>query len=242
MPSIKSEWDAVVVGAGPAGLAAATLLANRGVDVLLLDEQPEPGGQIYRGVERNASAGSAVRAVFGDDYFHGAELVRAFRASSAVYVPGANVWRVTQDRKIYASDGAASMAFQARCIILATGAIERPVAIPGWTLPGVMTAGALQILLKTSGLVPTAPTVIAGTGPLFYLLAQQSLAAGANIVALLDTQPRGTIFSASRYLPAALMGKGPSYLLKGLRLKARIKASNCVVYRDVSDVVVEGNG
>ncbi len=164
MASIKSEWDAVVVGAGPAGLAAATLLANRGVDVLLLDEQPEPGGQIYRGVERNASAGSAVRAVFGDDYFHGAELVRAFRASSAVYAPGANVWRVTQDRKIYASDGAASMAFQARCIILATGAIERPVAIPGWTLPGVMTAGALQILLKTSGLVPTAPTVIAGTG------------------------------------------------------------------------------
>ncbi|MGE9115736.1 FAD/NAD(P)-binding oxidoreductase, partial [Escherichia coli] len=74
--------------------------------------------------------------------------------------------------------------------ILATGAQERPFPIPGWTLPGVMTAGAAQILLKTSGVVPDGEIVLAGCGPLLWLLAAQYLRANAKIACVLDTTPR----------------------------------------------------
>ncbi|MFN3674160.1 MAG: (2Fe-2S)-binding protein, partial [Bosea sp. (in: a-proteobacteria)] len=97
---------------------------------------------------------------------------------------------------------------------------ERPFPIPGWTLPGVMTAGAAQIALKASGLVPTGKTVIAGCGPLLYLLAGQLAAAGANIVAVLDTTPRRNWRAAAPALADFL--RSP-YLGKGLKLMAQAR-------------------
>ena len=84
-----------------------------------------------------------------------------------------------------------SRLLSARRVILATGALERPFPIPGWTLPGVMTAGAGQVLLKSAGLIPQGPTVLAGCGPLLWLLAAQYLRSGAKLDALLDTTPAG---------------------------------------------------
>ncbi len=142
-----------MIGAGPAGLAAATLLAEQHVRVLLLDEQPAPGGQIYRGIECAAEHGSLLTAL-GDDYRFGATLVARFRESGAAYRPGSLVWQVTPQREVWFSEDGHSHLVQADAVILTTGAMERPVPVPGWTLPGVMTAGALQILLKSSGMVP----------------------------------------------------------------------------------------
>ena len=89
----------------------------------------------------------------------------------------------------------------ARAVFLATGAIERPFPIPGWTLPGVMSAGAAQTALKASGLVPDGPVVLAGCGPLLYLLAWQYRNAGVRVEALLDTAPRANWRAALPHAP-----------------------------------------
>ncbi|HET8996159.1 MAG TPA: FAD-dependent oxidoreductase, partial [Acetobacteraceae bacterium] len=183
---IKPQYQLAVIGAGPAGLAAAATAARHGLDTVLLDEQPAPGGQIYRAITETRLRDPAL---LGADYWHGFELVAAFRASGAQHLAGATVWSVSRDREIGVSIAGRAQLFRAERVILATGALERPFPIPGWTLPGVMTVGAAQILLKTSGMVAQGRVVLAGTGPLLWLLAAQYLRAGASIAALLDTTP-----------------------------------------------------
>ena len=164
----------MVVGAGPAGLAAATTTAELGLDVLLADEHPVPGGQIWRRAEDPAVDADAV---LGPEYVAGGLKVARFRASGAGYLPGATVWGVEPGRVLLSTRGEARD-LEAGHVILATGAIERPFPVPGWTLPGVMGAGGAQALLKSAGLVPAEPPVLAGTGPLLLLLAWQYLQAG----------------------------------------------------------------
>ena len=219
--SLSERYDIVVVGAGPAGLAAATTSSELGASTLVLDENAGPGGQIYRAV---TSTPVSAREILGEDYWRGAKLATAFRASSSSYARGATVWSVgpaldESDRsealEIGVSLGGSARLIQAREVILATGALERPFPIPGWTLPGVMTAGAAQIALKSSGLVPDGRVVVAGCGPLLYLLTEQLRAAGANIVALLETTPRANWAQALRQFPDFV--RSP-YLTKGLKL------------------------
>src|SRR4051794_33050141 len=136
--------DFAIVGAGPAGLAAATLAAELGLDTLLLDEQEGPGGQIYRAIERT-EAGTWGPSPLGADYLAGQSLATALHASGARYRPATTVWHIDPDGTLSLTSKDASDAVIARRILLATGAIERPVPMPGWTLPGVMTVGAAQI-------------------------------------------------------------------------------------------------
>jgi len=226
-----TQCDLLVIGAGPAGLAAATTAAGLGVDTLLLDEQPAPGGQIYRAITTTPVTD---RRILGEDYWHGASLVEPFRASGARYEPGATVWAVSRMTAespdagfevAYSVDGQARM-LRARHLLLATGAQERPFPIPGWTLPGVITAGAAQILLKSAGLVPSDRTVLAGCGPLLYLVAWQYLNAGAKIDALLETTPPGRMAQA---LPHAFDFLRSPYLGKGLKLMRAVKAAVPIV-------------
>ncbi|MBM3620363.1 MAG: FAD-dependent oxidoreductase [Alphaproteobacteria bacterium] len=184
--------DLAIIGAGPAGMAAAITAATLGVDTVVLDEQASPGGQIYRAITE-----TPVRhgTVFGDDYWRGLDLARAFIGSGATYLPGTTVFsvapRVEDDRReIGISSGGQARLLRARHVIVATGAQERPMPVPGWTLPGVLTAGAAQILLKSAGLAPSGRTVLAGSGPLLWLLAAQLLRAGGTLSAILDTTPR----------------------------------------------------
>jgi thioredoxin reductase/bacterioferritin-associated ferredoxin len=217
------ECDLLVIGAGPAGLAAATRAAALGLDTVLIDEQPAAGGQIYRAI---GSTPVQDRAILGADYWHGLDLLAPFRASGARHVAGTMVWAVSPTAQGFAvaySNAAerTSGLLHCRHIIVATGAQERPVPIPGWTLPGVLTAGAAQILLKTAGVVPTGTTVLAGAGPLLYLLAWQYLNAGVKIHALLETGMPGQWRHA---LPFALGFLRSPYLGKGLKLLRAVKA------------------
>lgn len=229
--------DAIVIGAGPAGLGAATLLAEHGADVVLLDEQCSPGGQIYRGIERTTKL---LTRILGQEYQHGSELATRLRASSASYRPGVSVWQVTPEREVWLTGGGSSERLNARAIIVATGALERPVPLPGWTLPGVMTAGAVQILLKTGGIVPSG-LVLAGSGPLLYLLAAQCVAAGAPPGALIDTTSRKNERAALRFLAALMRAEARRILRKGLALKAVIRRAGIPTWRHASDLRIEGD-
>jgi len=226
--------DLVVIGAGPAGMAAATEAAKAGLSVTLLDEAPAPGGQIYRGIE---TAGPRRLQILGPDYAEGRSLADSFRASGATYLPGALVWNIGTDRVIDYSHQGVSHQLRAGAIVAATGALERPMPIPGWTLPGVTTVGALQILLKGSGVVAE-DAVLVGSGPLLWLLAAQMVDAGCPPRAVVENLPRGRTRAALPHLLRALRAR--SYLAKGLALMRKVKAAGVPIHRHATGLAVEG--
>lgn len=229
--------DVVVIGAGPAGMAGARTLADLGLSVVLLDEQAAVGGQIYRGI---ASASAARRSLLGPDYAAGAHLADAMKSTTVRHETGASVWQITRERQVhYLKDGRVR-SFAARAVLLATGAMERPFPIPGWTLPGVMTAGAAQILLKTAGIGPQGPVVLVGCGPLLYLLGWQYLRAGIPIAALVDTSRREDYWSARRHLLAAL--RAWPYLRQGVSLLRALRKGEVPHYTGAEQLQVEGEG
>jgi len=160
-PSCERCVDLAIIGSGPAGLAAAIEAQHHGLSTAVLDEGPQPGGRIYHAVDRVVENRPADATLLGEDYIHGATLTAAFRKSGAEYIQGASVFRLDQDTPScctvwFTRDGAART-LNAGNVILATGAMERPVPVPGWTLPGVMTAGAAQLLLKGDNMIPSGP-------------------------------------------------------------------------------------
>lgn len=217
LENIRGDWDAIVVGAGPAGMAAATVTARAGLSTLVLDENAAPGGQVWRAIETTPVLS---RPVLGNDYWAGRKIVEAFRASGAIYLSGATVWSLSREREIGVSVGGVSRILRARRVILATGAMERPFPIPGWTLPGVMSIGGAQTVLKASGLLPIGRIVLAGCGPLLWLYAWQLLQAGGDIQAILDTSDTSQRREAVRHAVGFL---GSPYLDKGLKLVARVR-------------------
>lgn len=214
---IREAYDVAIVGAGPAGLAAGASCARAGLATVLFDEQASAGGQIYRAVTETPVKNPSV---LGEKYWQGGGLIEAFRSSGAQYVPDASVWSLTREREIGVSLHGAARLTRARHVILATGAQERPFPIAGWTLPGVMSVGAAQILLKTAGVVASGQTVLAGCGPLLWLLAWQYLNAGVKINALLDTTPAANRARAAAHALPFLFSR---YFREGLALMATVR-------------------
>jgi NADPH-dependent 2,4-dienoyl-CoA reductase/sulfur reductase-like enzyme len=231
---LASSYDLAVIGGGPAGMAAAALAASAGVQTVLFDENPGLGGQIYRGITANPVKN---RAILGEDYWAGASLAAEAKASGALVVNGATVWSLDLDRKIGVSIAGKARMIDAQRVIIATGSLERPFPVPGWTLPGVMTAGAAQTALKAQGLVPDGRTVMAGCGPLLWLLAAQMLRAGVKIEAILDTSTRKYWPQALLHLPEFMLSP---YWSKGLALLREVKAKVKVIGIDA--VRAEGKG
>jgi NADPH-dependent 2,4-dienoyl-CoA reductase/sulfur reductase-like enzyme len=242
---MSTEIDVVIIGAGPAGMGAAAAAAGAGAAVVVLDEQPEPGGQIYRNIESVQRDRPADLSFLGAAYANGSKVASTFRAVRTDYRPGATVWQVGamgkgKRRDVVFSQNGAAERLSASHVVIATGALERPVPIPGWTLPGVMTVGAVQSALKTSGVYPSGKLVLAGSGPLMLQLAAQLIAAHVPIEAIVDTTPPGGLARAFFHLPFAFIGG--ETLLKGLRLRRAVLNSGVRIYPGASHLAAKGEG
>lgn len=230
------QVDLIVIGAGPAGMAAAVQAEKFGATVLVLDEQAEQGGQIYRGV---LSAGDGRRALLGSDYSAGRPLAEAMRQVGIRHEPGATVWRLDPDGIVTYSVGGLARQAHGKQVIIATGALERPVPLPGWTLPGVLTAGAAQILLKSNGIVAD-NAVLVGSGPLLYLLAVQMVAAGVPPRAMVETQTRKDVLRSLTHGVGAL--RGWRMITKGLGLIATLRKAGIDRFTAADDIRIMGSG
>jgi hydrogen cyanide synthase HcnB len=180
-------WPLVVIGGGPAGIAAATEAARAGVRCLVVDEAPTLGGQIYRQLPREFKVRTARR--LGRDYRRGARLRAAFaQVADRVEVRSATCVLDIEDGPtvVAASPEGGTQRLAAERVVLATGAYDRPVPFPGWTLPGVLTAGGAQTLMKSMRVKPGDRALVAGTGPLLMVVANQLHHAGVKVVAVLE--------------------------------------------------------
>lgn len=217
------DADAIIIGAGPAGMSSAVELASAGCRVIVLDMQPSPGGQIYRSLEANMQARpqtDALLCTLGPAYEAGLVLIERFRATPGIdFRPGTTVWDLRADGTVGWLKGDAAGYLRAPHVVLANGAMERPTPFPGWTLPGVMTAGAVQTLLKAGRLKPEGRIVLAGTGPLIFLLADQLRRLGVRPALIARTDRlKDKLAALKRLRPAGIPA-----LLKGLGWLARLR-------------------
>lgn len=212
--------DLMVIGAGPAGLAAAASAAALGVEVMLVDEQTRPGGQVFR----RPVAGAAPKLPRYANRLNG--VYDEPSRSGIAYEPAHCLWGLSSDGTVFVSSAGGTKAYSPRTLVLATGAYEWVLPIRGWTLPGVTTAGGAQALLKAAGVVTGRRMALAGTGPLLLQVAVQMLEAGAEIIAMFDVTPPGDHLRAA----ARILGHPPT-ALHGLRLLATLKRHRVPVRR-----------
>jgi NADPH-dependent 2,4-dienoyl-CoA reductase/sulfur reductase-like enzyme len=188
--------EVVIVGAGPAGIRAAVAARAAGADVLVLDEAPRPGGQIYRQLppeirpERCDPLGSSRKK--------SAPLFADLARAGVTVWSGAEVWGVLPERVLLVHHQGRTVVQQAGALVLATGAYDRPAAMPGWTLPGVVTAGGVTALVKAQRVLPGRRVLLAGTGPLLLAAATALVQGGAHVVGIAEAAPRRALLGLLR--------------------------------------------
>lgn len=172
--------ELVVIGAGPAGMAAAVAASKCGARVTVVDENQQPGGQIFRrsndpGIAQSRKMKpleSRLRREFE------AQDIEFWGTATCIWADNENNLRIVHAGKV--ED------VEAQSVIIATGTYERVLPVPGWTLPGVMTAGAAQAFLKGSGVVPAGPVLLTGNGPLQLAVAADLVAQGVHVAAVVE--------------------------------------------------------
>jgi len=209
------EVEIIIVGGGPAGMAAALEAAASGVETVLIDEYHTLGGQYYKQAPGSFQIKSA--AAEGRQYAEGLDAISRLRASNVEIKLGSVVWGIFDERTLAICCDEHIEEMRAKKLILAPGAQEVPVAFPGWTLPGVMLGGAAQALLGSQHILPGRRVLLAGVGPLQFKVASQLTDAGAEVVEILDASSR-SIMSVENALRSlghwGKMREGLEYWLK----------------------------
>jgi hydrogen cyanide synthase HcnB len=230
-----SEKHFVVVGAGPAGMRAAERLVVAGRRPIVIDEAQRFGGQIYRqppeAMQRDR------RDLYGFGAGRASAVLDRFEALRVHidYRPETLVWQVEANAlQLLHAGRTRAQPFDA--LILATGATDRVLPFPGWTLPGVYTLGAAQVALKFQGCLIGPRVVLAGTGPLLYLVAWQVASHGGQVAAVLDSAPRSAKLRAAPGMLAR-----PAVAAKGAYFVARLRLMGVPIHSDVTLLKAEGS-
>jgi NADPH-dependent 2,4-dienoyl-CoA reductase/sulfur reductase-like enzyme len=232
-----SPIDLLVIGAGPAGARAALRAQACGLDVLLVDENSDAGGQVWRplppGFTRAAGVRPSAEAVQGD------ALREELSRSGIRCLFGHKVWNVGSSLRTDLIGPKGVTSWQPRALLVATGTTERVVPFAGWTLPGVIGLAAATILLKSQNMLPGRRTVVAGSGPLLLAVASGILKAGGEVAAVLDLASRADWLQT---LPS-LAGR-PDLLWQGVQWKALLRKTRVpVLYRHgIASVEALGDG
>ncbi|MCG6576793.1 FAD/NAD(P)-binding oxidoreductase [Pseudomonas sp. AF32] len=223
-----------IIGAGPAGIRAAETLVAHGVFPVLLDEAARAGGQIYR--RQPANFKRSPTRLYGFEAHKATALHQTADAlrGQLDYRPDTLVWNAEAGLLDTLHQGRAAR-LEYAAVIVATGATDRILPVPGWTLPGVYSLGAAQIALKYQGCAIGERVVFAGSGPLMYLVAYQYAKAGADVVAVLDSAP---LSAQVRALPGLLAQ--PATLAKGLYYRGWLAARGIAVHQGANLSRIEG--
>lgn len=215
--------DVLVIGGGPAGLACASVLAESGLNVVLLDERAKLGGQYFK----QPSEPFLDIHNLDHQFREGRALIERVKNSGAKILNGAAVWGAFGFDYIVAANPEQRWIIRAKQLVLSTGAYERALFAPGWTLPGVMTTGAAQTLLRTYNVRPGSKTFIAGNGPLNIQMAAELVRSGGEVTGLADLanpfklKKIGATFALFWYSPSMVI-KGIGYFLTLTRAKVPI--------------------
>jgi len=225
----------VVVGAGPAGMSAAITAADAGVNVVVIDENPRVGGQIYRQLPSSLQVAKANQS--GSDFRRGDDLHKRFQSLKhrIELQTDTTAWGLFSSNRLAVVRGDAWEMLEAETVVLASGAYEYVPPFPGWTLPGVMTPGAAQLMVKSMHVRPGQRVLLAGTGPFLLVVACALDKAGVNVVGIVEA---ATTHDGLRALPSLLWQ--PKLLWQGWRYLRQVRRAGIPHYR--GHVVLEAHG
>jgi NADPH-dependent 2,4-dienoyl-CoA reductase/sulfur reductase-like enzyme len=208
--------EVLVIGAGPGGLAAAIAAQRAGATVTVVDERPSPGGQYFKQV-----------MTYGEDvarpdqqHLEGARLIATARKAGVNIRCGVDIWGAFGAHELIGTESGFVRRFNPQRLIVATGAYERGLPLPGWTLPGVMTTGAAQTLWRSYRRLAGKRILIAGNGPLNLQVASELSAGGAEIVAIVEIAPVWRLRVLPNFL--RMLAAAPGLVVDGLKYRGSL--------------------
>ena len=182
------RYDLIIVGAGPSGLSAAIEAAKRGIDVIVFDENEKPGGQLFKQIHKFFGSKEHRAKVRG--FVIGQQLLEEADKLGVKVELNSTVIGLYQDKEVVVKKDDKVTHYKADAIIIATGAAENMVTFPGWTLPGVIGAGAAQTMMNLHGVKPGKKILMLGSGNVGLVVSFQLMQCGCDVVALVDAAPR----------------------------------------------------
>ena len=214
--------DLVVLGAGPAGVAAANVASKEGAEVVIIDENSSAGGQIYRAPPNEFQPQNSFKS---DEFREGEKQRNILENSNLTALFKHRVWSVSSDLVVSTVGPNGLSSWHARSLIIANGALERIIPFPGWTIPGVIGLAASTILLKSQYVLPGQSTVVAGCGPLLIAVANGIIKSGGKVSAIIDLNSKSDWIKA---FPRLL--SRPDQLFKGMSWFANIMKAGIKIY------------